>query len=95
MSATCNEVNFVTGIKSYTYYSVKGSTTDVTTCQVCGREDLRKTVVLHQFYREDHSFIGPVYAGTDCAATITGSPEHEMKQRVRNANRANRGQVKA
>ena len=74
-----------------TYYSVKGTTADVTTCQVCGREELRKTVVLHQFNYDDKSFMGPVYAGTDCAARITGSPEHEMKQKVRNADRRNRG----
>lgn len=70
-----------------TYFSVKGTTSDVTTCQVCGREDLRKTVVLHEFGYADKDFIGPVYAGVDCAARVTGTREHEMKQRVRNADR--------
>lgn len=73
-----------------TYYSVKGSTSDVTTCGVCGREDLRKTVILHEFGYADKDFIGAIYAGTDCAARIAGCPEHEMTQRVRNANRTNR-----
>lgn len=73
-----------------TYFSVKGSTTDITTCQVCGREELRKTVVLHEFGYADKDFIGPVYAGVDCAARLAGSPEHEMRQRVRNADRNKR-----
>ena len=41
-----------------TYSSVKGSTTDVTTCGICGREELRRTVVLHQFDYDTKDFIG-------------------------------------
>lgn len=70
--------------------SVKGSTTDVTTCGICGREDLRRTVILHQFDYATKDFIGAVYAGTDCAARTAGCPEHEMAQRVRNADKAKR-----
>ena len=73
-----------------TYMSVKGSTSDVTTCGVCGREDLRRTVILHEFDYETKDFIGVIYAGTDCAARTTGCREHEMAQRVRNADHAKR-----
>ena len=73
-----------------TYYSVKGSTSDVTTCGVCGREELRRTVVLHEHDYESKDFIGVVYAGTDCASRVAGCREHEMAQRVRNADKSRR-----
>lgn len=76
------------GNEMKTYYSVKGTTSDITSCGICGREELRKTVILHQFNYDDKSFIGPVYAGTDCASRIVGCRDHEMKQRIRNADRA-------
>jgi hypothetical protein len=73
-----------------TYFSVKGTTADVTSCGVCGREDLRKTVILHQFDYATKDFMGVIHAGTDCASRVVGCPEHEMKQRVRNADRNRR-----
>jgi len=59
-----------------TYFSVKGSTSDITSCEVCGREDLRRTVILHQFDYETKDFLSVVYAGTDCASRVAGCPEH-------------------
>ncbi len=73
-----------------TYYSVKGSTSDVTTCGVCGREELRRTVVLHEHDYDTKDFIGVVYAGTDCASRVAKCPQHEIAQRVRNADRNRR-----
>ena len=73
-----------------TYYSVKGTTSDVTTCGVCGREELRRTVVLHQHDYESKMFLDVVYAGTDCASRVVGCPQHEMAQRSRNADKNRR-----
>ncbi len=71
------------------WYSVKGSTGDVTDCGICGRTDLRKTVILHAMTADD--LLDVIYAGVDCAARVAGNREHEMRQRVANADRARRG----
>ncbi len=73
-----------------TYYRVKGSTSDVTSCDICGREDLRKVAILHQMDKYDDNFLQVIYAGVDCAASVTGDRQHEMAQRVRNADLASR-----
>jgi len=73
-----------------TYYVCKGSTSDVTSCDICGREDLRKTVILHQIDKHDNNFVQVTYAGVDCAARVTDRRQHEMTQIVRNMDRQNR-----
>jgi hypothetical protein len=67
-----------------TWLSVRGTTSDVTTCGICGREDLRRTVKLMEVETGTGFELGTVYAGTDCAARVAGCREHEMKQRARN-----------
>src|SRR5690606_25085631 len=54
-----------------TNYRVKGTTEDVTRCELCGKEDLRKTVVL-AVLDADGNEEQVAYYGTDCAAKVTG-----------------------
>jgi hypothetical protein len=72
------------------WYSIKGSTNDCTTCDICGREELKKTVVLNAKTRGSDEIISVIYAGTDCASRLIGRPQHEVKQRTANADRAKR-----
>jgi len=87
LQVTCSVLYMET---TRTYFSVKGTTGDVTTCGVCGREELRRTVVLHQHDYQTKDFIGVIYAGTDCASRVAGCPQHEMTQRARNADKNRR-----
>ena len=53
-------------------YRVRGTTDDVTTCQICGKPELRGTVIL-DILDEDGNTEDTTYAGTTCAAKLTGS----------------------
>lgn len=56
-----------------------GTTDDVTTCECCGRADLKSTVAL--------SIDGadPVYFGSDCAARAIGRSVAEIKRATKKA----------
>lgn len=64
-------------------YRVLGTTDDVTTCDVCGREDLKSTVVLSTGEAE-------FYAGSDCASRLTGLPVKEVHLQKRTADQERR-----
>lgn len=59
-------------------YRVLGTTDDVTTCGVCGREELKGTIVLD-------SGEGTVYAGSDCGAKLAGKPVREIRRDAKTA----------
>lgn len=65
-------------------YRVKGSTTDVTACGLCGREDLKGTVVLAEL-DADGNEIDVVYFGSDCGSKAAGWTQAEMRKRTRAA----------
>jgi len=52
-------------------YAVRGTTGDVTTCQICGKPELRGTVIL-AILDADGSTEDVTYAGTTCAARAAG-----------------------
>jgi len=54
-----------------TAYRVRGTTDDVTTCQICGKPELKGTVIL-DILDEDGNTEEVTYAGTTCAAKLTG-----------------------
>jgi hypothetical protein len=54
-----------------TAYQVRGTTSDVTECQICGKPDLRRTVILGVL-DADGNTEDVTYAGTTCAAKVTG-----------------------
>lgn len=54
-----------------TAYRVRGTTDDVTECQICGKPELRGTVVL-EILDADGNAEDVTYAGTTCAAKVTG-----------------------
>ena len=62
-------------------YRVIGTTDDVTVCGACGREDLQRTVVLS-------TGAGELYAGSDCAARLTGQPVAQVDRDARAGDRA-------
>lgn len=53
-------------------YRVLGTTDENTTCDICGRTELRGTVALQS---DDET----VYAGSDCASRLTGRPARIIK----------------
>lgn len=54
-----------------TGYAVRGTTDDVTTCQQCGRPELKGTVIL-AILDADGNTEDVTYAGTTCAAKMAG-----------------------
>lgn len=61
---------------------IMGINDDVTTCEKCGRTDLKRTVVL----QADDG--GIMHYGTECAATATGRTESRLKTAAERAENA-------
>jgi len=64
-------------------YRVTGTTDEITTCDVCGREELRGTVRLVIGDEE-----GEIFAGTSCAAKLAGTTVKDIKAGVVEAAKA-------
>jgi hypothetical protein len=73
-------------------YRILGTTDDVTTCDCCGRENLKKTVALAAL-DADGNEIGTVYYGVDCAAKAEGLPAKLIRKEAETADRA-KGEAK-
>lgn len=67
-------------------YRVKGTTDDTTTCEQCGRTNLRKTVILAEL-DADGNEEGVSYLGTDCAARKTGTRQRVISDKAAAADR--------
>lgn len=52
-------------------YRVRGTTDEMTTCEICGKPELKGTVVLEAL-DADGNADGVTYAGSTCAAKLTG-----------------------
>lgn len=61
-------------------YQIVGTTDDVTECGVCGRTDLKSTVVLA-------APDGEIHAGSDCASKLAGKPVRDIERQARAADR--------
>ena len=53
-------------------YATRGTTDDVTTCQICGKAELKGTVIL-AILDADGNTEDVTYAGTSCAAKLASS----------------------
>lgn len=69
-------------------YQVIGTTNDVTTCELCGRDELKGTVMLVALDLDGNPDGDPGYFGTSCAATAAGWTQGEVKARVATIKRA-------
>jgi hypothetical protein len=67
---------------------VLGITDDVTTCGLCGREDLKSTVLLD-------TPDGVIYAGSDCAGKALGRPGAEISRAAAKADKDSRAAADA
>lgn len=65
-------------------YRIKGITDDVTTCECCGRRNLKRTVAL-AYVDADNLEGGVSYYGTGCAATFMGCTRGQMRTDIKNA----------
>lgn len=68
-------------------YRVRGTTSDVTTCELCGREDLRGTVALAVLDAEGNDTGETVHYGSDCGARAAGWTQADMRRRTATADR--------
>lgn len=67
-------------------YRVRGTTDDVTTCDNCGREELKSTVVM-EVLDADGNTEDVIYAGCDCAAKLAKRTQKEIKADARRADK--------
>jgi hypothetical protein len=71
-------------------YEVKGSSNDFTSCELCGRTELKGTVVLQPLDEDGNPSGDACYFGTSCAATAAGWTQREVTTRVKAAQTAER-----
>lgn len=71
-------------------YRVKGTTDEVTTCELCGRDELKGTVVLQPLDADGNPDGDPSHFGTACAAAAAGWTQRDVVARIRTANQAER-----
>jgi hypothetical protein len=69
-------------------FRVLGSTNDVTTCELCGRDDLRGTLVLEVVDADGNGTGELLHYGSDCGARAAGWTVADMGKRVRAAEKA-------
>jgi hypothetical protein len=65
-------------------YRVKGTTDDVTTCELCGKQELKGTVVLEAL-DADGNAEEICYFGVSCAAKAAGWTQREVKAGIKAA----------
>ncbi|WP_157431143.1 hypothetical protein [Actinomadura macra] len=70
-------------------FKVRGFTDEVTACQICGREELKGTVVLRELDAEGNEFT-ETYAGTGCAAEVGGWTQRAVKAELKALQQAKR-----
>jgi hypothetical protein len=64
-----------------TQYRVVGLTDEATTCEQCGKEHLKRTVIL-AILDADGNPTEAVYMGTTCAGRATGTPSKRIGQQA-------------
>jgi hypothetical protein len=65
-------------------FEVRGMTDEITTCELCGREELRGTVQMIELDADGNPYTDH-YFGTSCAAKAAGWTQREVKERVQAA----------
>lgn len=65
-----------------TTYRVLGTTDDVTTCEICGREELKGTIVLGVL-DADGNVEAEIYAGSSCGARAAGRKGRNAAAKLR------------
>jgi hypothetical protein len=71
-------------------FTVKGSTTDVTDCELCGRTDLKGTIVLSALDADGNDTGEIVYYGADCGARAAKWTVRQIRTAAKTADDARR-----
>jgi hypothetical protein len=66
-------------------FTVLGTTSDVTSCGLCGREDLKGTIALDHLDDDGNRTGDVVYYGSECGARAAGWTVRELRAAARNA----------
>ena len=76
-------------------YRVHGTTNDVTTCELCGKVELKGTVMLVPLDADGNPDGDVSYFGTSCAAKAAGWTVQEVRAGIATVKRAERAAKKA
>jgi hypothetical protein len=82
-------------ILTYRAYRVLGTTDEVTTCEACGRPELKGTVVLQPLDADGNDDGEPCYYGSSCGAKLAKSTTREINAQARKADREAAAAAKA
>ncbi|WP_144121115.1 hypothetical protein [Catellatospora sichuanensis] len=74
-------------------YVAMGMTDDVTTCEICGKPELKGTVRL-MLVDSDGNSEGEVFAGVSCAAKRAGRKATEIRTEAKRADKARENAVR-
>lgn len=75
-------------------YRVAGTTDEVTNCELCGRDELKGTVVLEPIDADGNGEGVYCYFGSSCAAKAAGWTQREITRRVKEAADTKRAEEK-
>jgi len=76
-------------------YAVKGTTSDVTDCDQCGRSDLRGTIALESLDADGNGTGVVSYFGSDCGAMAAGWTQKDIRKRAKLADDTERARRRA
>jgi hypothetical protein len=79
-----------TTAKARKVFRVLGTTDDFTTCELCGREELKGTVVLQPLDADGNPDGDPVYFGSSCGAKAAGWTTREVVSAAKRADQERR-----
>lgn len=65
-----------------------GTTTEYTTCENCGREDLKKTIIMDTVDADGNRDGNESHFGVVCASKLSGRTEKEIKEEVKEVEKA-------
>lgn len=71
-------------------FRVLGTTDDVTVCELCGRSELKGTIVLDELDEDGNTTGEVVYYGTSCGARAAGWTAKEVRKAAKQADDAKR-----
>jgi hypothetical protein len=74
----------MTTTSAHKVFAVRGMTDEITTCELCGRDELRGTVQMIELDADGNPHTDH-YFGTSCAAKAAGWTQREVKERVKAA----------
>jgi hypothetical protein len=77
-------------IHRWKLFIAEGNEDEVLECDICGKTELKSTVILSFVDDETGDCEGEVYAGSSCASKLAGIPVRDINRQAKDADKAQR-----